>query len=255
MKIKKLSRSTYIIIAVIGCVILGIFLCRFINRWFAPVEEISLGVYGYKIDPDTILSFLYDDDLNVLLYEDDTMPVYDPEDYIPVKWQVSDYLLIANALHRSAWGESLESWQISRVDFEWDCQYMSTGAQELWIDYYKIIKTDEKDARLESNIKIQPRRIAVSIEKFKYYPNYWTMSGINLDELPISMTEAVEIAEKNGGKIVRESADNNCYVLVLMNIERYDGWRVFYKMEDVSKNKNLYFYIDSKNGDVEKIVE
>jgi hypothetical protein len=161
--------------------------------------------------------------------------------------------MIADALHTSAWGESSDNWQIWNMIIDWDCQYMSIGPQEAWITYFKIEKVDENNARFESRMIVQPRRIAISIDKYEHYPFYRDIDGIDIDELTISISEAVEIAEKNGGKKVRESVENECSVSVFIRSDpmSYNGWEIHYDMEDYSNNFSIY--INPNTGDVEEI--
>jgi hypothetical protein len=148
----------------------------------------------------------------------------------PVNWHQSHYFQIAEALHQFVWGESLESWNLYRMDFTLGCDQANIGLQYGQFVFFKVMNLNGKEKRVEHFIEIDPSRNFIQSMETEYYPVLVDCQTIDLAKLNISASEALEIAEKNGGREKRTALKNVCSISVGISRDtvEYDGWLVIY---------------------------
>jgi hypothetical protein len=206
----------------------------------------SCGIYGsekvvsskneyYAINPDTIISDLLQSKMDVFTLQDKSPFEASPTLSKPVRWSENDYFRIAQALHKLAWGESLDTWNLSNMNFGLDCNYYDNGPQDARFTYFKTVKVNDQESRDVSEIIIEPRRASVTVHKSEYYPTSVQWQTIDLKQLKISSLEDVlQIAEINGGISARTAVENACSISLTLapNSVSYDGWNISYTGDD-----------------------
>lgn len=148
----------------------------------------------------------------------------------PVSWDQIDYFQIAEALHELVWGESLETWDLYRMDFSSGCDQIDIGFQYAQFVFFKVINLDGQETRVGHFIEIDPSRNFIQAIETEYYPNLANWKTIDLATVKVSASEALRIAEKDGGLEKRTAVKNECSVSVGISRDTvvYDGWLVIY---------------------------
>ena len=219
-------------------------------------ELVSYGRNTYSIDPDTILSDI-DDQYNTDFFtpqNDISIKIITPY----VQWEISDYFEIGKLLHKKVWNEDLSNWELSLINFRWVCGNIESGPQDAHLGYVKLIKLegDTKTTKYKSSLSILPRRNIVSGKKEVYYPLVYPYKTIShLDNPSNTISQILDIAEKNGGTSIRSSVNNACDINVLLNPNSvgYSGWQVAYR--DETGGELVEFFIDPETLEIDKIFD
>jgi hypothetical protein len=241
------------IILVILALLLMIFLCyqgalSFL-RWLFE-EEVSYGGPDlYTIDWDTILQDLKAGKTDVFVLQEDYPDIRYGE---PVEWSSEDYFFIAKVFHEWTSGETLDNWQLNGLLFSWDCEIFDKGPQNAYIRYIKVEKVRERKSRFLSEVRINPRDKDFFGGQTEHYPrkNRWKVIDTTK---AITVDEALNIAERNGGSQFRESLNHECNITVSYFPDSslsYDGWDVHY-FDDIWGDKGYTIHIDPMTGEVE----
>lgn len=206
-------------------------------------EEIIRGESGYYlINPDTILDELAQGNIDVFALNDVTPepPLLNP--FSAVQWTESDYFLIAQALYQFVWNESIEDWSLWDLTFAMRCGDVSNGPQTAYFTFYKVVQVREQESRLKRQLNIDPSNNSVSWSEIEYYPNLVHLRPLDLSQHKLSVTEVLQIAERNGGGEARAAVDNNC--IVRIQLFNSNIWRVSY----VQVLDLLSMDIDARSG-------
>lgn len=219
---------------------------------FEPETKVTEETKFYAINRNTILDELSHDPAEIFTPQDrspfETSPTLGP----PVQWTETDYFHIAGALHELIWRESLATWKLHVIDYTIDCAYLDNGPQYAYLKYFKIAQIRNQDSSLLiSTLIIEPRRNSVIGGKTEYYPYRNPRQEIDLAQLKISAEDALQIAEKAGGKAIRTRVANECDVSIILNPDSfyYEGWQVDYS-PNTSDDLLASYYIDPITGEL-----
>ena len=214
--------------------------------------EILIDDYSgyFTISPKNILT-----DLSAGLEGDfipsDTPPhVSFPNEGDPVRWDIDDYMLIAHRVNEMFEKDSPGDWEFNMISGDWDCEHIDYGPQSAHFRMFKVYKTKKESFRMVNSIRILPRRNSIIWYIREESPVLFNWAVIDPRRLNISMGEAVEIAEENGGKETRAEEIDQCSLHVLYNPDGsfYGGWRVEYQ-NAISDRLDLYL-ISPETGEV-----
>ena len=184
---------------------------------------------AYTIDPDTILDSLAQGKKDVFTLQTATPEAELPPASEPVHWSQSDFYRIAQALHEYVWNESVEEWYLPDMEFGMDCQGAFDGPQYGRFVFYKFVHIREQESRIEHDIYILHQENTVRVFETEYYPRLETWQNIDWAKVKISVTDALQIAERNGGYEARSNENNECKIsLALAPGSKYEGWQVMY---------------------------
>ncbi|MDQ3004944.1 MAG: hypothetical protein M3R47_06115 [Chloroflexota bacterium] len=197
-------------------------------------EKTNLFNHYYSIEPELLLDSLKAGKTNVF-FPIAGEPVDIPLDQqILVPWTQNDYLRIANALYEFVNSKTLDSWQLNSMDFASGCEEFDAGFQHGNFEFFKIVKTDERESRIALIININPRGKYVFITENKYYPKLVDWSSIDLEQNQLSASDVLQIAENAGGQAKRLSVDNACNISIWFSPDSasYSGWVAHYYRRD-----------------------
>jgi hypothetical protein len=221
----------WILIGIVTIIVASIVVMRdpiFMDSQEISYPDVLLSGYpdtgSYKFDSETILEALDRGDLDVFVPS--STPLAHP---IPSSWKQTDYLTIANALHRYVWKETLEDLTLHDLMFYGDCQSDPIKFDVINFTYYKTIPILQYTARM---IVIYPLNGEVAWGGGANYPRsiFEKWKGINLQMLKITADDALQIAEDNGGREAHLSINNGCRVHIsLSSNDQY--WHVTYSDE------------------------
>jgi hypothetical protein len=203
------------------------FACKSLT--FEKEEEVSRKEAFYTINPNTILESIAQGKGNIF-----TLQAVTPEviasliSATPVQWSQADYFHIAEALFQFAWNETLKKWSLDRMAFGMDCQDANYGPQYADFTFYKVEQSDGKESRLVRRIYILHQEKTVWWTEIEYFPMLADWGNIDLTKTKISVNDAFQIAERNGGYRARLGVENNCKVTAFLPIWGYDGWNITY---------------------------
>ena len=138
------------------------------------------------------------------------------------------------------------------LSFSWDCEHFDKGPQTAYIRYIKVEKVRERESRFLSEVRINPRDKDFFGGQTEIYPRKFRWKVIDPTKA-ITVDEALNIAETNGGSQFRESVHHECEIIVSYfpnNSLSYDGWVVHY-YDDIWGDKGYTIHIDPMTGEVE----
>ncbi len=185
-----------------------------------------------KIDPQTILESVEMGDREYLLKMETDFPE-DPQFVIPIEWTQVEFVEVAESVYQVIWGETLESWNLYRMDFNANCKDNPKGLSSAGFYYYKETVVKGREMYLLRGIEIDPEYAHITWGSASWPPpTFWgKWKTIKLDKVTISAEEALKIAERKGGLDYRTSVGNRCKIWISMSPERYDrsGWQVWYE--------------------------
>jgi hypothetical protein len=181
----------------------------------------------YLINPDTILDAITNGKTDIFDLQTVTPQPALSQSLSTVQWTQKDYLSIVEALHKYVWHESIEDWNIRYILFHLNCEDVSKGPQSAYFILYKVVEYNQQKTRFEHQIYVDPSNNSVGWSEVEYRPSLVTQHPIELSNHKISITDALQIAEKNGGQAVRTEAANNCTVNGEF-INSSDNWRISY---------------------------
>lgn len=181
----------------------------------------------YEIDTDTILADIERGTAGVFSTQISTPSPPLSQSLSIVQWTQEDYLDIVGALYKSVWKQSIEDWGIRHILFSMKCEDVRQGPQFGHFILYKIDQFQGQETRLERQIYIDPSNNSVSWVEVGYSPSLLKMSPIPLSEYRISVAEALQIAEDNGGLDIRTETSNRCAIDGELTTVS-DKWRISY---------------------------
>jgi hypothetical protein len=180
----------------------------------------------YLIDPNTILADIEQGKAGVFSSQTVTPQAPLSQSLSVVRWTQEDYLNIVQALYKSIWNESTDNWKLRYAWFSMKCDNVDDGPQFAHFIFYKVVQA-QQETRVERQIYIDPSNNAVGWVEVKYFPNLLQLLPIEFPEYQVTVSDALRIAEDNGGREIRIRADNECKVSGEL-INTSDNWRVSY---------------------------
>ena len=184
------------------------------------------------ISPDSILQSLAEGEKNVF-----TPIAAEPEKLEPsrqewIAWHQSDFIQVAEAVHKQVWNESLDNWKIRFELFGALCNHVDEGLWKGSFSFFKENRTQEGALLIEHQIDIYPNRKYINVWEFTYEPSLLSRNWdtIERDEIKVSADEALMIAEQNGGYEERMAVNDDCQVSITLspNPVNYHGWHIRY---------------------------
>jgi hypothetical protein len=172
-----------------------------------------------------------------------------------VRWTQADYLSVAQAFQNSVSKDYSAGWRLDTISFSLDCKDVSIDPQGAKFKFFKIV-TGQNEYRIESFIDIDPKDNYVRLDEFQIFHNYETLSSIDLSKAKITVKDALQIAEKNGGTKARLGVADNCSIGAFYGANSsYDkGWFVSYSTTSSDNVVNLLWEdIDAQTGKYQKI--
>lgn len=185
----------------------------------------------YKIDPNSVLVSLAEENVDIfkpLLQEPDSVTQVSN---LPISWSEGDFLMIASALGQLIWGDpmSIENWSVDSILFRTICNGSLNGFDAADITYFKPIEINGKKVYTTRHIEIDPYFGLVRWGSGAVYsrPIVFKWKSFDLTHSIINAEDALQIADKNGGKDARMQIDNKCSIFVSLSKDK-SKWRVDY---------------------------
>lgn len=227
--------------------------CYYGYMWMMEANSLT-NIYNaegriYTANPETILDELSNQDFSSLVLVDEADH---SESWEPVDWSTDDFIFAANMLHQLVWEESTDTWKMSGISFEYDCQSIENGPWDAMVQYHKFVRTRSRlyFSGLSSVITIDSKYGYFITDTKEFYPTskIFGIGGFVYSDLEVTPEEALQIAEEQGGEDFRESVNNMCTIDVdyLPSTYSKNNWRIIYKNGD----ERLNFLINPKNGEV-----
>lgn len=223
--ISRMGKPTISYVLLIVILVLAV-ACQLFS--FGKEEEISRKEADYTIDPNTILEALAQGTTDVFTPQVVTPEVETSVQSKPVQWSQSDYFRVAQALHEFVWSESLNEWNLDGMAFGMDCKDADYGPQYADLRYYKIDHTRERESRIVHDIHIVPMEHSVWWTEIEYYPKLANWGNLDQKQIKVSVNDALQIAEANGGREARLAVNNKCKFVAIIPIWEYNGWNLTY---------------------------
>jgi len=197
-------------------------------------EMTNLFYHYYSFEPTSLLEEIEAGNINVFSPIAEEPPLVPSDQQISVPWTQGDYFRIANALFEFARGDTLDGWQLNSMYFILGCPEFGTGLQDGNLEFFKIVKTNERVSRIVRIVNIYPRNKYVFITENEYYPKLVDWSSINFGENMFSADAVLQIADKAGGQVKRLSVENACNISLLLSPDSasYEGWWAHYYRRD-----------------------
>lgn len=179
----------------------------------------------YQFDPQTILTSLNRGKANLftpLLVDPNTLDFYYPN----IAWTQSDFLRVASALSQRIWNEplDLDSWNVYIILAAGECSNHFSGFDDFGITYYKTINTGWDMTYTARHIDLMPYQGVAEWEGNGDFSTPFIFGWINIEltRFKITAEQAVQIADKNGGKATRLNRGSNCKVYVGTDLAHRD---------------------------------
>jgi len=212
----------------------------------APMSIGSFNVIeSSTIDPTTILSSLNYGGPNVFNFKPGLLD--EGSLVTSVEWRQVDYENLATSIFQVAWNESINDWNLYRMDYFTECGHpegFSNGG------FYFYLDTSDHKKYSARGILMEPEYGFVEWGGDTYYRRpLFGWKTINLKEVTVTAEEALRRAEARGGMNTRQSWENKCNIIVQLWPEAIGGydWRVHYWNNDISnENRRVGFWIPAK---------
>ena len=247
----SIPRRVFIIVVVTFCVSFA-FLMKKVIILLEGENLINEGNRYFTISPDTILTDLLVGRGGVFIPSETYPNISHPDEGEPVQWGIEDYIFISESVNEMAEEGSPGDWKYNMISAQWDCEYFDFGPQSAQFRLIKIHKVKSTSFRIENHITVLPRRDSIMIYTQEYSPVIIKRAIIFPEKLKISMGQAVDIAEENGGNKTRSEVKNQCSFYAMLNPENlsYDGWIIRYL--NYSDETLDYYYINPETGSVDE---
>jgi hypothetical protein len=246
--IKRVLTKTLIILITLPVVL---FVCSSIFSYYLFTSEPGpsfpgtligfVDIGNSKIDPQTILKSVERGDTEYLFLMESDFPK-DPQFIMPIEWTQAEFLKVAMSVHQIVWGETLDGWNLYRMDFRTNCKDNPKGLSFAGFYYYKETVVKDQKTYLLRGIEIDPEHSYITWGSENWSRLFWgSWKVIDLDKVIFPVEKALVTAETRGGMDFRKSVGNECRIWISMIPEAYDrnDWRVRYDSHEA-------FWIPSK---------
>ncbi len=202
----------------------------------------------YTFDSATILASLDRGDTNVFMLQEATPQATSSPSPGLVSWSQSDYFRVAQALNQKLWQVNLGAQTLFNMYFGMDCSNVEQGVfSSAVFDSFQIIQTKDEKVRIEYGVGIFPSKNEVHTNRIEYYPSLGEYTPIDLAQYRISALDALQIAEKNGGKEKRSANKNACVIRLMAPGSDGKGWNIAYQYQDTD-NRLYEIKINPQTG-------
>lgn len=246
---KKVFSNKFVFLVALPIVLIG---CGLIYRYYLsaidPYPDFPGTLIGFtkignsKINPQTILEAVKRGDTDYLFQMESDFPE-DPQFVMPIEWTQNEYQNIVVSVHQIVWGETLDGWNLYRMDFDANCKDDPKGLSSAGFYYYKETVVKGREMYLLRGVELDPEYGHITWGSASWHPpTFWgKWKTIKLDKVTVPAEEALKIADKKDGLDYRAFVGNQCEIWISMSPERYDrsDWQVWY-------GNNKTFWIPSK---------
>ena len=166
----------------------------------------------YVIDANTILNSI--DNNESVVFMPETAPLGSVTKHDGLLWTQSDYMKIVRVFFDFVWKETLSSeWGIHKMSFEPTCKENPAGFEYATFVFYQLIfrKGELRYSARALEISQQYEQVLWGGDSTFFRPIFGA-NLIDMNNINISADDVLSIAEKNGGKEIRQSAQNNCEI-------------------------------------------
>jgi len=179
----------------------------------------------YRFDASTILEDIGSGKLNVFQKLDDESSISYEEHDVRF-WNQENYMQIADAVHKSAFGEGVEGWKINSMDYFRACSDKPLGFSSGEIIFYQ--KSNGSNSYRTHLIAIH-NGVAITGENNFQRPLLGWMS-VQPNRFKVNADGALNIAEENGGRKFRTAFNNECQIILVLrpNPSKDNDWLVYY---------------------------
>jgi hypothetical protein len=201
-----------------------------------------------EIDPQSLLSSLEQGDLDIFQLEAG-LPEEPSNPPIVVEWTQADYFKITEAIQQVVWEESMDDWNLYRMDYMAPCKDEPMGLFYAELYYFQEVQVNGKSLYSYREILIDPRYEYIAWGGDTLYEKREARrKSIDLNEVAIPAEKAMIEAESRGGREFRLSTRNQCSISIKMNPSSYQrfDWKVYYSAGSVVLPEPQEFWIPSK---------
>lgn len=203
---------------------------------------------SYMIDSATILEDLDQGKIDVFMpligSSDSNNTPYTPGFIGSHPWSQSDYIKVAKALHQFVWKEDVRNWLIYSMFFYSGCKDDTIGLDSAKITYFKTANGFfSYNTRM---IDIYPIRSGVSWGGDAKFPRpFYGWKSVDLEKLKVTADDALQLAEKIGGRDARLQVENVCTIDIILspNTDSGDLWRITYFSDLMPTGNSIIFKI------------
>lgn len=228
-----------------GMVLCLSLLCHLGSESFSREKLVDASEEAYRFDPQTILikSTTSGNDIFVQVPFSEKLP--EPI-FTAIAWQQEDYFLVTDLFMKYILYETRTTWRVIDISSVRLCSD-STGLPNLTIKMQKKVSSPEENHRIEAHVNIMPQSGIIEILKREYAPDEGGYHTISWNDIKIPAEQALEIAEQNGGAVVRQALGNHCRITISLTagIQRNDWW-IYY--EPINKPSVFEIAVDEKTG-------
>jgi hypothetical protein len=201
----------------------------------------------YSFDPESIFQSLSQSDESIFRQ---IGSITNPVDTIPstsdVTWSQEEFSDVMQSFHKFLWKEPAgNNWTMVSVEFRTGCNDVNNSLQFGSYHLYRVDSSSGRTTRQTRRIVIKPSEGTVWWSESELYPVIEQWIPVDLENLKISATDAVSIAEANGGEATRVDVGNECVKIIS---GYHDEWRVAY-YSLTSNNTILEFFINNNTGE------
>jgi hypothetical protein len=241
----KLYLNLFILITILSMVI-G---CYTTSSSPKEVEK-NVENLSYAINSGTILESLKSGKTDVFAQPTINQQVTTSQHAESVSWHQADYFFIAKALYQQTQQATLGVQNLYAMSFNMNCAETNQGTfSDGTFSSFKVIEVGENEIRVEYIILIQPLENSINTYKSEFHPNINSKKPINLLQYRISVEDALQIAEKNGGSLSRLKYSNNCKIYAHAPASDDTGWEISYSINQQGFWQSIFdITIDSQTG-------
>jgi len=173
-----------------------------------------------------------------------------------VSWMPTEFLQVANALSERVWGEPLDlnTWYVRDMSFLGrSCRPELDRFNRFLIIYYQKNKPVASFSRYTARyIRIEP---SIGLAEWAGDGDFDTLSlfawkEIEFAKFNISVSDAIQIAEENGGKEMRENMNNECAISAYIRENPRRFYAYDWYVEYYDRNKPFSIFVNPFTGDV-----
>jgi hypothetical protein len=214
-------------------------------------NERDISNQHYRIEPSVILTALAQGGPHLFSPVTERPETTPGSQRVTVAWTQEDYLLIAEALHKEVWGETLEGWKLNKMGFGLACNEVERGFQNGSFEFFRVVNRGDREVRIVHFMAIDASDKFAYTREREYDPKVRDWSVIPIGENTLTASDILEIAETNGGSEKRLSVDNACEIDLIISPHSvsFEGWLVEYTRDQEVK-PFLEVEIDPATGEI-----
>jgi hypothetical protein len=214
----------------LAVIVVSLSSCRYFSNEYE--KRVSTSDGGYTINPDTIIDALQYNQSDIFTKQTMTPSAESSVSVEPVEWSQEDYYRIAQALHEFVWNDSISNWKINQVLYRMDCENTHNGPQMAHFRLFRIALVRDEETRIVHEISIRPLENSVEWVESEFFPIVEQWESFEWKQFKTTASDAIQIAEENGGYEARYSVDNQCVIFISApRTQDNDNWRVSYSAD------------------------